>query len=121
MYFTDEAINIINDFYMKSKYTDFGEAVANNVEFIKLDFLNSYDIDEYNITPFRGSHNTAYEKNSANYLIKKDAFKLYYALDSGYFTDETFEALKDAKLDAFIGEFTFPDFWKSREEQKNLP
>ena len=33
---------------------------------------------------------------------------MYYALDSGYYLEETFDILKNYKLDILIGECTFP-------------
>lgn len=117
-YFTGEAMDVIDELYLKEKYTYFGTFAKDNIEFVKLDFLKSSKIDEFTVTPFRGMHSTPYEKNSANYLIEKSGMKLYYALDSGYFPDETFEALKNKELDIFIGELTLPDVLCTPEQQK---
>ena len=49
-----------------------------------------------------------FERNSTNYLMEKPGKKMYYALDSGYFLDETFAALQAAALDTLIMECTNP-------------
>ena len=67
-----------------------------------------FGMGSYRVTPLRGHHSTVYEKNSTNYLIERNGESLYYALDSGYFLEETFEALKGRQLTYFIGECTFP-------------
>ncbi len=67
-----------------------------------------FEAGPYRVTPLRGRHSTAFEKNSTNYLVERNGESLYYALDSGYFTEETFEALRGRRLTYFIGECTFP-------------
>lgn len=67
-----------------------------------------FDAGPYRVTPLRGHHSTVYEKNSTNYLVEHGGESLYYALDSGYFLEETFEALRGRHLTYFIGECTFP-------------
>lgn len=110
VFFVDEGYDIITDFYLKSRITEGREAYAgaDNVNFVKLEFGKKYSIGGYDITPLKGMHRTSYEQHSANYLIERDGKKLYYALDSGIFCEETFEKLKGAELDIFIGECTFP-------------
>lgn len=112
VYLTDDAYSYIdkvlystpllidkNGEYLKEK----------NVEFVKLEFNHTYKINDIEVTPLRGAHHTALEKNSANYLIKlSDGRLMYYALDSGYYLDDTFEYLKNFKLDILVGECTFP-------------
>ena len=70
--------------------------------------LVPFDMGSYRVTPLRGHHSTVFEKNSTNYLIERNGESLYYALDSGYFLEETFDALRGKHLTYFIGECTFP-------------
>ena len=111
VYLTEEAYEFLNQFLLVSPVTEGREhyIVPENVIFVQLDFYKTYTIGNYQVTPLRGSHATAFEKNSANYLIERDGFALYYAVDSGYFLQESFQALKGKKLDVFIGECTFPE------------
>ena len=110
VYFVEEGMDIIDEFLMKSRVTDGREEYTRpeDVEFVKLKFGEACRVGDYEVIPFRGNHSTNFEKNSANYLIRSQERSLYYALDSGYFLSETFEALKGERLDIFIGECTFP-------------
>lgn len=99
VYFADEAFD-----YIYEKYNN-----EVNVDFKKLEFGKTYKICDMEVTPLRGMHSTDKEKYSANYLVKlSDGRMLYYGVDSGYYIDETFEFLKDYKLDIFISECTYP-------------
>ena len=86
-----------------------GEDYLKTVNFHVLEFYKTYDIDKYKVTPLKGHHHTEIEPNSANYVVEfPDGKKLYYALDSGRYLEETFEYLKNVKLDILISECTFP-------------
>lgn len=99
VYFADEAFD-----YIFEKYGN--EA---NVIFKKLEFGKTYNINGLEITPLKGMHSTNVEKYSANYIVKlTDGRILYYGVDSGYYIDETFDSLKNYKLDIFISECTYP-------------
>lgn len=110
IYFTEEAMDVIDEFFMHSRVTEGREAYtrSEDINFVKLKFGKTTEIGGYYVTPMRGEHSTSFENNAANYLIEKNGESLYYALDSGYFLDETFERLERRKLDIFIGECTFP-------------
>ncbi len=83
------------------------------VDFHALDFYETYDIAGYKVTPLKGNHTSDYEAYSGNYLFEfPNGKKLYYALDSGQYIEETYEYLKNVKLDMLIGECTYP-----REEE----
>lgn len=114
IYLSDEAYSYVTDFLEKSPLTDYGKFIQPGVaEFHKMEFGEKYKVEGYDVTALRGRHATQFEKNAANYLIEKDNYRFYYAVDSGYFLDETFEALKDKRLDVFIGECTLPDIEKA--------
>lgn len=111
VYFTDDGYSIIDKFIMTSPVTEGREAYTkpSDVNFVKLEFGKTYEIGGLEVTPLRGNHHTVFEKNSANYLIKlTDGRTLYYALDSGYYLEETFEFLKSHKIDILINECTMP-------------
>ncbi len=109
VYFADKAYDILK----RPPLVEFKDAEymsEKNVKFIKLEFNKWYKIENIEIMPLRGHHHTRVEDNSANYLIKlKNGKLMYYALDSGYYLDETFEILKNYKLDILVGECTFPE------------
>lgn len=111
VYFTEDAYSVIDEFVMTSKVTEGREhyMIPENVKLVKLNFGEEYSIGELKVTPLRGNHGTAFEKNSANYLIKlPDGRTMYYALDSGYYLEETFEKLRSEKIDILINECTMP-------------
>ena len=99
VYFADEAFE-----YISKKY-----GTENNVIFKRLKYGETYKIEDIEVTPLKGMHSTENEKYSANYLIKlQDGRLLYYGVDSGYYIEETFDFLKNYKLDIFISECTYP-------------
>ena len=77
------------------------------VKFHKLSYGVTYDICGLKVTAFKGNHKGNVGENSALYLIQLENGKtLFYGLDSGPYFEETFEALKDYKIDIFISECT---------------
>ena len=85
------------------------EPYMDSVNIRSLKFYETYDVDKYKFTPLKGHHHTGVEANSANYIIDfPDGRKMYYALDSGPYLEETFEYLKNVKLDILVSECTFP-------------
>ncbi len=109
IYFSEEAFDYIMDKYGSTE----------NVNFIRLEYGKVYHIDELDVIALKGMHSTQVEKYSANYLIKlKDGRMLYYGVDSGYYIDETFDFLKNYKLDIFISECTYP---RERPIEESVP
>ncbi len=110
LYFVGDAYDYINNFYLTSPLTEGREEylTSENVVLHKLEFGREYAIDEFTVKPLKASHSTAFEKNGANFLINRDGEKLYYACDTGYFTDSAFRALAGERLDLLICECTFP-------------
>jgi len=89
------------------------------ITYEKLEFGKTYKISDMEVTPLRGVHSTENEKYSANYLIKlADGRLMYYGVDSGYYLDETFDYLKNYKLDIFITECTYP---RERPIEESVP
>lgn len=112
VYFTDDAYSFVDKFLYNTPAIGLTKEAKQlqpeNITFKKLEFHNTYKINDIEVTPLRGNHPTTIEKNSANFFIKlADGKHMYYALDSGYYLDETFEYLKDKHLDILIGECTF--------------
>ncbi len=100
LYFVGDAIKVLERF--DSNYPD--------LVFHRVEFGEEVDIDGSKFVAYPGRHYPGIEKNAANFLVTSpEGKKLYYACDSGWFFDETFEALKGAKLDAYIGEMTYAD------------
>ncbi len=94
LYFTQPALGTKNN--------------CRDVTFVKMKWGETYTVGDYTVMPLRGHHGTVFEETSTNYLIEKDGRTLYYALDSGYFLEDTFAALEGRKLDTLIMECTFP-------------
>lgn len=112
IYLTEDAYRTLDEFlYTTPALIDKNAEYMSekSVIFKKLAFYETANIGGHRVTPLRGVHNTVFEKNSANYVIDlADGRRMYYALDSGYYSDETFEYLKGKHLDILIGECTFP-------------
>lgn len=110
MYFVGDAYKFMTDFYLVSPLTDGREAylMPDNIVIKRLELNQEYKIGGFRVTPVKAAHSTSFEKNGCNFLIENEQGKLYYALDSGYFTEEAFDALVDARLNTLICECTFP-------------
>lgn len=103
VYFSEYGIKKLEKIY------EGNEAFMDSVNYHVLKFYETYDIDKYKVTPLKGHPHTDIEPNSANYIIDfPDGRRMYYALDSGPYLDETYEYLKNVKLDILISECTFP-------------
>ena len=113
VYLTEDAFDYVEKFMQGvPSYISENEKYYESykVIFKKLEFYRTYKINDIEVTPLKGAHGTENEKNAANFLITlKDGQVMYYALDSGYYLDETFERLKNVHLDILVGECTFPE------------
>ena len=105
VYCSDEAESYFPEFYFAAKGVGSPDFVK-DVTIHPLQRGRTYSIGDYTVTPLHGRHATDFEKTSTNYLLEKNSKKLYYALDSGYFLDETFDALAGQQLDLMIMECT---------------
>lgn len=110
IYIVDEAYKFFTDFYLISPLTLGREDYLgeNRINIIRLEFNKSYNIGGRTVTPVRAAHSTSFEANGSSFLIEKDDLCIFYALDSGYFTEEAFDMLKNKRLDILICECTFP-------------
>lgn len=126
IYFTDSAYDILDKFYLVSPVTEGREnyITPENIRFIRLNFMEKYNIGQWNVTPLKGNHSTVFEKNSANYLLENNNISIFYAVDSGPFSDETIGFLSGAKLNILICECTFPvigiDYLPAKSEHMDL-
>jgi phosphoribosyl 1,2-cyclic phosphate phosphodiesterase len=110
-YFTDKGYDIV-EFYRQNSVIIKGMISALEesgiVAFHRLEFGKPSAIAGMKVTPLRGNHFGSMGENSANYLVRlPDGRKLYYGLDTGWYLEETFEALKGVELDILISECTF--------------
>lgn len=102
IYCTEDTAKVIENTY-KNKLN----LIEDKLVIHKLEFYKTYEIEDFKITPLKGHHHTEFEEFSANYIIEfPSGKKMYYALDSGIYLEETFEYLKNIKLDLLIGECT---------------
>ena len=78
---------------------------------VPVDYYVPFTAGGLYVTPLKGNHRSYGEDEfSVNYLIRlPDGKSLYYASDTGYFLEETFEALQGVKLDCMVVEGTFGD------------
>ncbi len=110
VYLVGDAYRFITDFYMTSLLTKGCETclAPENINIVKLNMNSEYRINNCIVTPVKALHETSFEKNGSNFLIKKEEKKLFYALDTGGFSDEALELLRGTDLDVLITECTFP-------------
>lgn len=127
IYFTADAYDILDKFYLTSPYTAGREGYTGprDVVFRRLEFGETCRIGGMDVTPLRGNHRPNIERNSANYLLRlADGRTLYYGLDTGYYLEETFAALAalTSPLDILISECTSPtDGGDENAQHMNLP
>jgi phosphoribosyl 1,2-cyclic phosphate phosphodiesterase len=111
LYFTGEAFDIV-DFYRNSKAIIKGLTGKLEdrgiVSFHKMEFGETYTVDDMDVTPYRGNHVGNMGEQSANYLLELPLGKrkLYYGLDTGWYLEETFKVLENAGIDILISECT---------------
>ena len=76
-----------------------------------LEYFKTYTCDGFNFNTVKGRHGGYGEKESSiNYLFNYDSGdSVYYALDTGYYSDESFEYLQGKNTDVMITECTFGD------------
>lgn len=126
IYFVEDAYDILNEFILTSRVTKGRESYTRpeDVNFVRLEFYKEYQIGNLRVTPLRGDHATAFDKNSANFLITlPNGQTMYYGLDSGYYRDDTFAYLAGKHLDLLISECTMPiltDDGKNSHTHMNL-
>lgn len=78
---------------------------------IPVEYYRPFSAGGLTVTPLKGNHR-GYGENeySVNYLIAlENGDTLFYAADTGYFFEETFEFLKSIRLDVLVVEGTFGD------------
>lgn len=110
IYLTREAGRFFEEFYLVSPLTTGRELYLDekNVKFHFLELFQPCLVEGMWVTPFPASHCTDFERNGTNYLVEREESSLYYALDSGYFCEESFDGLKGRALDLLIMECTYP-------------
>ncbi len=76
-----------------------------------VDYGVPFTAGDLTVLPLKGNHMAhGTGENSANYHITyPDGHTLYYAVDTGYFLDETWERLKTLRVDTLVVEGTFGD------------
>lgn len=87
-----------------------------------LSCFETYEIGKYKVTPVRGNHRgNMPDEKSANYLIQlPDGKKLLYSLDTGLYSEETLEFLKNAGADIWVTECTFGNLSPQEEWSAHL-
>lgn len=109
-YLTDKAFDAVEQF---SSSAFIGEETKSLLqlgimEFCRLEYGQAVHIAGMEVTPLRGNHTGQIKENSANYLIQlPNGKKLYYGLDTGWYLNETLQALRGMAVDYFISECTF--------------
>ncbi|PZE21584.1 MBL fold metallo-hydrolase [Paenibacillus xerothermodurans] len=79
------------------------------VQLVEIDYLKEYVIGGMKVRAFPGNHRGHGEhEQAANYLITlPDGRTMYYAVDTGYYFEDTFGLLQSHTLDLLVMECTF--------------
>lgn len=86
-------------------------AIKQRLRFVPLDYERECRVGDLTVVPLRGTH-TGYApgEDAMNFLIGlPDGRTMYYAVDTGYFKEETFTYLQGRHLDMLVMECTFGD------------
>ncbi len=75
-----------------------------------LEYFRSYTIGELRVETIKGSHHAeGVDQFSLNYLLAlPDGRRLLYAVDTGYYLEESWEYLRGKQVDILIMDCTFP-------------
>ena len=109
-YLTDKAYEAVKMFTTDSFVAEETKKLLQHgiMEFHRLEYGQTSMIGGVEVMPLRGNHRGQIGENSANYLLKlPNGKKLYYGLDTGWYLDETLEALRGVNLDYLVSECTF--------------
>ena len=109
-YLTDKAYEAVKMFMTDSFVKELTEKMLQKgiVEFHRLEYGKTSAISNTEVTPLQGNHHGQIGENSANYLLRlPNGKKLYYGLDTGWYLDETLDALRGVELDYLVSECTF--------------
>lgn len=102
-------------------YTNFPVTVKRwptQCTFIPVEPFREFQVDDMMVSAVYGRHPGMFEgENSLNYLFRRNGKTMFYACDTGLFYPETFEYLKDFRLDTLIIECTFGKASQSRDKQ----
>lgn len=111
LYLTGDSIQILHAadrLGYDGKAQFFREFLEQHAVVHALTFWEKTRIGDYFVTPVKGSHHAHYERHAANYLIDlPDGRKLLYALDTGFYSEETLDFLRHHVLDLMVVEATF--------------
>lgn len=116
LYLTGKAFEIA-DFFRKNSPICKGRVPQMEEEgiisFRKLDYFQTVQMDDWQVTPLPGNHIGNMGENSANFLLRRqDGKTMYYGLDTGWYLEETFQRLEQetavhGPLEILISECTF--------------
>lgn len=76
------------------------------VAYHRLEYLQQAPVGETTVIPFKGNHPGHMGEMAANYLLQTGGETIYYGVDTGYYLEETFEALRGRHVDILISECT---------------
>ena len=109
---------------LEQDYVDFSEQAKRwptRCTFVPVEPFKDYQVDDMVVSAVVGRHPGRFVgENSLNYLFRKDGKTLFYACDTGLFFPETFEYLKDFRLDTLIIENAFGKQKQPRETFKHM-
>ncbi|MGB8451138.1 MAG: MBL fold metallo-hydrolase [Anaerocolumna sp.] len=124
VYLTGDAFQLLEAFErvgFNGSKEFFQDCLHEHIIFHRLEFWEEHQIGEYFVTPIQGAHHGHFEKYSANYIITlPNRQKMLYALDTGYYSKETLDFLKNVKLDFFMIESTYGNLQRGNTPYSHL-
>lgn len=91
-------------------------------EIIPIEYYKEYEVGNLKVIPLKGNHKSFGENEySSNYYITLENNKtLYYAVDSGYFFEETFNFFNGRRIDYLIMECSFGDAFTDEKPDQHM-
>jgi phosphoribosyl 1,2-cyclic phosphate phosphodiesterase len=123
-YFTAEnyrMLQALDDLAFEGSNGYFTQRLKGMVDFHILQFNETYAIGDIYATPLKSTHKSFFDSMGANYLVAlPDHRKFLYAVDTGYYTEDTLERLQNERLDYLIIECTFGSAWLAEDDNQHL-
>lgn len=84
-------------------------------------YFKPFKVEDLNIIPLKARHTGLYKEESGmNFILSKDDRVRLHASDTGIYSEETFNFLKDFKFDEIVIECTFLDCYKEHPDHLNM-
>lgn len=92
-----------------------------HLNIIPMSYYTPFTIEDFEIIPIEAKHTGLNgDEQGTNFIIKHEKFTRLHASDTGIYSLETFEFLKNFKFDDIVIECTFLDFQKDNSDHLDI-